>query len=813
MKATTTATLLVAAFVAALGPGAGRMPDAAGGHSRGAGVFAASLPPLPSSRSSSRAPWVEHGTLEAPPPRSLGLKSGSEPGQYGKFLHITDLHPDAHYTPGAKVSDACHVSHKKEKQRHGGRFPPPSFSSPESSSGPSDALISSSADSWLSAPLRISLELGSRLGWGRRGRSEERAVGAAAKEDKAGHFGAPDSICDSPPALISASLRWIVDNWLTGSNSSSRAAPDADAGAGLGFDFILVTGDLARHDVDAQQYPRTLSEIYRSNRWTMEQIERAFPAIPIVPCVGNNDIFPHNIMFPGPSDVTRELANIWAKHIPEFEVHNFQRGAYFAKEVVPNELAVLSLNTIYMYDSNKVIDGCVRSKKSKPEKDRDAGTVMLDWMEVQLSLFRSRGMQVHIMGHVPPTPGNYFPLCYERYTEIVLRFQDTVIGQHFGHMNVDAFFVQEDEEAVMSLDTSSHESQQQNGSPSSLSHYNHNDDGLVHTSLLADDLQDDYATLPGRKRTNLDYYHAFFAAPSIVPTFLPTIRVYTYNTTRSAKKGQETRAALDVDALRREIEEREGDEDEENEDEGAGLVHASRRSHRRRHRKHKRKKHRRKKLPRYASPDAPSRTNTYLSMLGYSQWVLDLDRANAEWEKRQAKKGKKGGEVEVGVEFELEYVTYEPETLWAPYLAGTDSGAAAAGDAPVPKALLDRHLARAGVEPPRYEVRGDKQKISLRMVGCAFRQALASRLFPTSVPASCAAKAHRTKHKHQHKHKLRLPKAIKHLTDYGMGSLTVEPMMELARRLASDKKLWKRFTGRMYQGLSGVLAYPKPWIT
>jgi endopolyphosphatase len=31
----------------------------------------------------------------------------------------------------------------------------------------------------------------------------------------------------------------------------------------------------------------------------------------------------------------------------------FQRGAYFSVEVIPNALAVISLNTMYFYDSNK----------------------------------------------------------------------------------------------------------------------------------------------------------------------------------------------------------------------------------------------------------------------------------------------------------------------------------------------------------------------------------------------------------------------------------------------------------------------------
>lgn len=65
----------------------------------------------------------------------------------------------------------------------------------------------------------------------------------------------------------------------------------------------------------------------------------------------------------------------------------------------------------------------------------------MDWLEVQLSIFRARGMQVWLSGHVPPSPGNYFPDCWFRFGELTLRFQDTIIGSMFGHMNVDHWFM------------------------------------------------------------------------------------------------------------------------------------------------------------------------------------------------------------------------------------------------------------------------------------------------------------------------------------------------------------------------------------
>lgn len=42
--------------------------------------------------------------------------------------------------------------------------------------------------------------------------------------------------------------------------------------------------------------------------------------------------------------------------IPEYELHTFERGGYFAVEIVPNKLAVVSLNTLYwLYPHNSLL--------------------------------------------------------------------------------------------------------------------------------------------------------------------------------------------------------------------------------------------------------------------------------------------------------------------------------------------------------------------------------------------------------------------------------------------------------------------------
>ena len=46
------------------------------------------------------------------------------------------------------------------------------------------------------------------------------------------------------------------------------------------------------------------------------------------------------------------VRRIWKSFIPFHYLQVFQRGAYYATEVIPNQIAVIALNTMYFYDSN-----------------------------------------------------------------------------------------------------------------------------------------------------------------------------------------------------------------------------------------------------------------------------------------------------------------------------------------------------------------------------------------------------------------------------------------------------------------------------
>lgn len=285
---------------------------------------------------------------------------------HGRFLHLTDLHPDPFYKihSSTEEDDACHRG-----------------------SGP------------------------------------------------AGTYGAETSDCDTPFALVNATFKWIEEN-----------IQDK-------IDFIVWTGDSARHDSD-EKIPRSEDQVLGTNRWIAEKFAQVFknsqdeedPAkelmIPIVSTFGNNDILPHNILLSGPNKWLKTYTDVWRKFIPEEQRHGFERGGWYYVEVIPQRLAVFSLNTLYFFDHNSAVDGC--ALRSEP------GHEHMEWLRIQLQFMRQRGMKAILIGHIPPARTDSKQLwdetCWQKYTLWLQRYRDVVVGGLYGHMNIDHFMLQDTKE-------------------------------------------------------------------------------------------------------------------------------------------------------------------------------------------------------------------------------------------------------------------------------------------------------------------------------------------------------------------------------
>ncbi|KAI9000980.1 hypothetical protein BD414DRAFT_473259 [Trametes punicea] len=444
----------------------------------------------------------------------------------GRFLHITDMHPDPYYRVGSSEKKACHRGKPKEGKR------------------------------------------------------------------PAGYYGLPFSDCDSPFSLTNYTLDFLDREWAEE------------------IDFVIWTGDSARHDSDRRR-PRTTAEIYELNSALAKKMEHVFVrrGIPVVPSIGNNDVW-RSVLWPGPNSITARFSSIWRAFVPFPSYQVFQRGGYYSVEVIPDAVAVISLNTMYFYDSNTAVGGCARSDPQDP------GTY---------SLTGWKGMQVWLSGHIPPSSRNFYSECYVRYLELSLRFQDTILGHVYGHMNMDHFFLLDAEQLG-------------NGTTRSRD-----------TSPVADDrdpmrvlkhmkkelyklLLQEFSDLPHAQNLNHDNYAVVNVAPSVVPTYLPSFRIFAYNTTGEAyKPGQLGRVEQPGPPPSRSLRNVSGALCEQEEYADTWRCHLEERWH--------------------SSPESPSRTNKLWTPIGFAQYTLrKMDKAD---ESHLPK-------------FKLEYVTFPARALHPP---------------------------------------------------------------------------------------------------------------------------------------------------
>ncbi|KAI1374149.1 Endopolyphosphatase [Hypoxylon crocopeplum] len=267
-------------------------------------------------------------------------------------------------------------------------------------------------------------------------------------------------------------------------------------------------------------------------------------AVPVVPTFGNNDIYPHNILMPGPNKILKTYTNVWETFIPEEQRHSFEYGGWFYVEVIPNKLAVFSLNTLYFFDRNAGVDDCAHPA--------EPGYKQFEWLRVQLQFLRDRGMKAILMGHVPParTSGKQLwdETCWQKYTLWLKQYRDVIVGSLYGHMNIDHFLLQDTKDIDFSLleaeanqRVSVRESMDEDLSVESSKDY------LI-------ELREDWAKLPdpiqtsdleesGKKKNKkkngkskvgglwAERYQLTLISPSVVPNYFPTLRVFEYNIT------------------------------------------------------------------------------------------------------------------------------------------------------------------------------------------------------------------------------------------------------------------------------------------
>eukprot|EP01111_Echinosteliopsis_oligospora_P011657 TRINITY_DN3898_c0_g1_i1.p1 TRINITY_DN3898_c0_g1~~TRINITY_DN3898_c0_g1_i1.p1 ORF type:complete len:568 (-),score=132.38 TRINITY_DN3898_c0_g1_i1:24-1727(-) len=212
--------------------------------------------------------------------------------------------------------------------------------------------------------------------------------------------------CDLNPALL--------DN-LMSHLSSLQPQPD----------FIFWTGDNPPHDVWQQTHATQLN----NSLYITQLLQKAFPTVPVFPCLGNHEGVPVNEfpLPPGSSWLYDPLAASWQNWLDMEAQIAFRYGGYYDMEI--NGFKVISLNMNYCNNENAWL---------LFDETGDAGE-QLQWLINSLQASEDISQRAYIIGHIPPGVSGCLSNWSESYYEIVNRYEDTIIAQFFGHTHDDEF--------------------------------------------------------------------------------------------------------------------------------------------------------------------------------------------------------------------------------------------------------------------------------------------------------------------------------------------------------------------------------------
>ena len=399
-----------------------------------------------------------------------------------------------------------------------------------------------------------------------------------------------------------------------------------------------------------------------------------------------------------------------------------------------------------------------------------------------------------------------FRSCYENYGELVLSFHDTIVGfvlplascdekltspaptsQLFGHMNVDHFTFIGAHDVLPSSDAFVEPTSRANPI-----------NPLRSSGSIASTLKESYEALPKRRKAHLEDFSVVNINPSVIPTYLPAVRIWQYNTTVESRWRQPVNVELTsgnatLVAMKDSLDEDEGDDEDladepddvESQPERQTSIFAalaaplhlvpssllsfllpthplfailSPLKKRKKHHSRKKKKKPRPapRMPRHFSPDSPSLTNRYLTPIGFTQFYIDLDNANLHsgfGPGEKARRAEKSANLDTprpAPAWEVEYVSFEAES----YAKGLLGRGQAGGPVPL--------KAMPGVIREMVQDDGEDK------VG-------------------------------------RIAEALRDagVVPYELEDLTVGSWVGLARHVVKTKKRWRRFVRKMFVG-SGV---------
>lgn len=201
--------------------------------------------------------------------------------------------------------------------------------------------------------------------------------------------------CDSPKALI--------DNALL-------AAKVIPLTSQQHVDFVIASGDFVCHSLGKLSQGELYSRVRDSMTYTSTRLLEAFPAVPVFPAIGNNDVIGDYRIPYGDSHWYETVFSMWSalilcplcpnhlRPITSFDAirQTFLKGGYYKVEIYDGQLAIISLNTLY-WDTEVIKRSSIPHETFFREADEQ-----LAWFRLQLEIASNNSQSVIIEGHVPP---------------------------------------------------------------------------------------------------------------------------------------------------------------------------------------------------------------------------------------------------------------------------------------------------------------------------------------------------------------------------------------------------------------------------
>lgn len=196
----------------------------------------------------------------------------------------------------------------------------------------------------------------------------------------------------------------------------------------LTANFWLVTGDSVHHGVSSTGEAQNVL-------LKVSQELRAATELPIIPCVGNNDVYPDYQGVHNPN-LYSNLKTAWRPFFANRTTTsgNLTTQGHLSINVQEN-LKIVSINTLWYTTRQMLVNQSL---------------TQMDWLRNELAAARLQQQYVWVVGHIPPTIGSYrheqqwFQGFLQTYFSLVKEYADVVQAQLFGHFHSQEFRLYQD---------------------------------------------------------------------------------------------------------------------------------------------------------------------------------------------------------------------------------------------------------------------------------------------------------------------------------------------------------------------------------